>query len=521
MLNGQAPLNNQSQITNGGGLLIWELQNGAEAAGLQTNYVCQEPKSEVQKSAENHKPAAVDSQLKASIKTANESIDTNTIVSRKPIFPSSGEELSTNSQFSIKNIPFNARWFDLSSIHSIEKQHLPEFFEEKPSKTPAIYQRMRNFIVHLYWSNPKQYLTPTACRRYIRGDACSVLRVHAFLEHWSLINSNYKPSNQTLTNQMKEQFSFPTFNREDTKPESKKSPLLSDSTTNSLQKSSVINPTILSSFLKIPTDENGHSSEPITSEFPNIMRIDWFGNFAFKSLLVDRIFDWARYTKPKCHRCLKGVSDTWYVKSLELDLGSRNPRGSVLTLCDLCLESENFPIFFSRNDFQSVTVADLCRSRLKENESLKEWTVEDHTEVVTILTKSDGLDSTLSELKKKFPDRKEGEFLLIILQIAKEMDNSQASPKVPTRENQLTYQKSFLKSFENKLDQVDKILEENPFKEFTEEMKKHLPHYDQKKAGESGSDFDEKMQKITKKLSFFAEFEKILHHEKLNLQMIR
>ena len=32
-----------------------------------------------------------------------------------------------------------------------------------------------------------------ACRRHLGGDVCGILRVHAFLEKWGLINFNVEP----------------------------------------------------------------------------------------------------------------------------------------------------------------------------------------------------------------------------------------------------------------------------------------------------------------------------------------
>ena len=62
-------------------------------------------------------------------------------------------------------------------------------------------------MVDTYRLNPTQYLTVTACRRHlgkqlplwlrvdrchvavpVAGDVCAILRVHAFLEQWGLIN---------------------------------------------------------------------------------------------------------------------------------------------------------------------------------------------------------------------------------------------------------------------------------------------------------------------------------------------
>lgn len=74
---------------------------------------------------------------------------------------------------------------------------LPEFFvrtgNAATSKTPAIYMKYRNFMIHAYRQQPHVYLTATACRRNLAGDACAILRVHEFLTHWGLINYSVPP----------------------------------------------------------------------------------------------------------------------------------------------------------------------------------------------------------------------------------------------------------------------------------------------------------------------------------------
>ncbi|OCT73769.1 hypothetical protein XELAEV_18032733mg [Xenopus laevis] len=86
-------------------------------------------------------------------------------------------------------IPSYAAWFDYNSIHVIERRALPEFFNGKnKSKTPEIYLAYRNFIIDTYRLNPQEYLTSTACRRNLSGDVCAVMRAHAFLEQWGLVN---------------------------------------------------------------------------------------------------------------------------------------------------------------------------------------------------------------------------------------------------------------------------------------------------------------------------------------------
>jgi SWI/SNF related-matrix-associated actin-dependent regulator of chromatin subfamily C len=86
-------------------------------------------------------------------------------------------------------VPSYAAWFDYTCIHEIEKRALPEYFNNKnKSKTPEIYMGYRNFMIDTYRLNPGEYLSGTACRRNLPGDVCAIMRVHAFLEQWGLIN---------------------------------------------------------------------------------------------------------------------------------------------------------------------------------------------------------------------------------------------------------------------------------------------------------------------------------------------
>lgn len=91
-------------------------------------------------------------------------------------------------------IPSYAAWFSMSKIHDIEQRALPEFFNLKNrSKTPSVYKDYRDFMVNTYRLNPSEYLTVTACRRNLAGDVCAIIRVHAFLEQWGLVNYQVGP----------------------------------------------------------------------------------------------------------------------------------------------------------------------------------------------------------------------------------------------------------------------------------------------------------------------------------------
>ncbi|KAK5445341.1 SWI/SNF and RSC complex subunit Ssr2 [Exophiala xenobiotica] len=91
-------------------------------------------------------------------------------------------------------LPSYSTWFDMAIIHPLEKKSLPEFFNSRNrSKTPAVYKDYRDFMINTYRLNPIEYLTVTACRRNLAGDVCAIMRVHAFLEQWGLINYQVDP----------------------------------------------------------------------------------------------------------------------------------------------------------------------------------------------------------------------------------------------------------------------------------------------------------------------------------------
>lgn len=86
-------------------------------------------------------------------------------------------------------LPSYSTWFDMNKVHDIERKALPEFFNSRNrSKTPHVYKDYRDFMINTYRLNPIEYLTVTACRRNLAGDVCAIMRVHAFLEQWGLIN---------------------------------------------------------------------------------------------------------------------------------------------------------------------------------------------------------------------------------------------------------------------------------------------------------------------------------------------
>jgi SWI/SNF related-matrix-associated actin-dependent regulator of chromatin subfamily C len=133
---------------------------------------------------------------------ANGSLEGQVEKTKESIEASAREHLISQTHSII--LPSYSTWFDMHKIHNTERKALPEFFNNRNrSKTPAIYKDYRDFIINTYRLNPIEYLTVTACRRNLAGDVCAIMRVHAFLEQWGLINyqvRHQKTVNVTITN---------------------------------------------------------------------------------------------------------------------------------------------------------------------------------------------------------------------------------------------------------------------------------------------------------------------------------
>lgn len=109
-------------------------------------------------------------------------------------------------------VPAHARWFRMDAIHDIEKRSLSEFFNSRgESKTPMVYKKYRDFMIDVWRQAPDKYLTATAARRHLTGDVCAILRVHAFLEYWGLINYGTDPETKPyLSSSLRSRHSRPT-----------------------------------------------------------------------------------------------------------------------------------------------------------------------------------------------------------------------------------------------------------------------------------------------------------------------
>lgn len=96
-------------------------------------------------------------------------------------------------------VPTSAVWFDPDTVNKIEIDSLPEFFNDHPLKNSQTYKRLRNALIDLFYETPGRYLPVALALSRLAGDCCALMRVHAFLEHWGLINFAFDPKTQDMS----------------------------------------------------------------------------------------------------------------------------------------------------------------------------------------------------------------------------------------------------------------------------------------------------------------------------------
>ena len=414
-------------------------------------------------------------EYKIPIKWDPEYLDVNISLNKRETLGKIKEDMSTLSALEekiLKEVPFYSRWFNFAKIHKIEKDNLPEFFGDKPSKTPDVYIKIRNFMVKLYWKNPKNYLTATACRRCIAGDVCSILRIHAFLEHWGLININYNLSSVNTANILTQNLKFPVFSVSD--QDSKK------------------------------------------------ISITQFTNENLKSIVYDKLFESLRYMRPKCHQCEKSVSSIWFEnKKLHVNLEESENDESTIIICQDCYLNEKMPIFLSARDFERKDIHSLDTGKNKKFDT-GEWSMVEKLKLTNVLKIAyDGYKLDAEKLKAEFPDKTLDNILINTVKICFEnesmpMDNTKLT-------TELTYKRDLKSKLQRKLKEIDYLLKDNKYVQINsafQSLKKNridLKNKNQeiKKAVENsfGSVFENK-------LNFLEKMEKIvLHHKKCLLKL--
>ena len=83
------------------------------------------------------------------------------------------------------------QWYDPKCISSFEKMILPEWFDQSAAhRTSKSYLSTRERILTVASKSTTKYVTGTAMRRTVPGDAGSILRLHDFLVSWGFINGS-------------------------------------------------------------------------------------------------------------------------------------------------------------------------------------------------------------------------------------------------------------------------------------------------------------------------------------------
>lgn len=362
----------------------------------------------------------------------------------------------------LEALPIYAKWFKFNAAHKIERQSLPEFFGEKPSKNPTVYLKIRNFIVQAYWRTPASYLTATACRRCISGDAPAVLRVHAFLESWGIINLFAAPSSQAGL--AKEPNHLPAFTT---------------------------------------STDRGSRTEPSASK-------------EVLGTVLRRLAEDDRSIPQRCFQCQCHIGRAW----LSLRPFKDRPEKPNIAICEDCFSHSRYPIFFGPENWQResvdqspsgpetplvrVSIDDQCRLI----EGLKDWSDESVPNPQSLVSRLPGVGA------------KEARLLLAQVPV-EEADSVLTEQLKGIRPPGHSYAQFMGETFEQRLVEIGEscgatakengraLIGEQQAQQRILERQKHLSEL-----------FNAKAEKVSVRLKFFEEAERIIYHERQNLNLL-
>ena len=282
-------------------------------------------------------------------------------------------------------LPISSTWFNMDNIHEIEIKSLPEFFCGKfPSKTPKVYKNYRNFIINLYRENSTMYLSSNICRKHLPGDACAIIRIHAFLEHWGLINFK-------INQKFKPCFIPKAFNF--------KSPIYIDTNlfmlNNNTNNDSIIhynNPE--SSIVLTNQNKNIATLFPI-NKISNKIFNDFIDNFKnINSYIDDNSLDLQKYQRinfllqnyrPKCDACFNFCTMNWYITkdknnedekddidssndlNVSINIDEKSLNKEFTLICEDCFLNNDIPLpkNLKRENFELSSIYNLfCKEKL-------------------------------------------------------------------------------------------------------------------------------------------------------------
>ena len=328
-------------------------------------------------------------------------------------------------------LPISANWFNMDNIHEIEIKSLPEFFVGKyPSKTPKIYKEYRNFIINLYRENSSMYLSSKTCNKHLAGDSAAIMRIHAFLEHWGLINFKVNP--KFKPNFIPKAFNFksPIFidaslfmydnsqiNDNISNYNNPESPIV---LTNKRKCVSTLYPInkipneIFNKFLDNLTDmEKGIKSN-------NQLNSDFYKNFKNINFLSQNY-------RPKCDVCGNFCMVSWYISKeninnknnhedenesdndmgVSISIDEKSLKNEFCLICEDCYNNKEIPLpkNLKRENFEISSIYNLfskekLNMKLKEKIKEQNWTEEENKKLLESMKNNNNWDDIVKSLGK-------------------------------------------------------------------------------------------------------------------------
>ena len=328
-------------------------------------------------------------------------------------------------------LPISANWFNMDNIHEIEIKSLPEFFVGKyPSKTPKIYKEYRNFIINLYRENSSMYLSSKTCNKHLAGDSAAIMRIHAFLEHWGLINFKVNP--KFKPNFIPKAFNFksPIFidaslfmydnsqiNDNINNYNNPESPIV---LTNKRKCVSTLYPInkipneIFNKFLDNLTDmEKGIKSN-------NQLNSDFYKNFKNINFLSQNY-------RPKCDVCGNFCMVNWYISKeninnknnhedenesdndmgVSISIDEKSLKNEFCLICEDCYNNKEIPLpkNLKRENFEISSIYNLfskekLNMKLKEKIKEQNWTEEENKKLLESMKNNNNWDDIVKSLGK-------------------------------------------------------------------------------------------------------------------------
>ena len=384
-------------------------------------------------------------------------------------------------------LPISSGWFNFDNIHEIEIKSLPEFFCGKyPSKTPEIYKTYRNFIINLYRENSAMYLTSSTCRKHLAGDACAILRIHAFLEHWGLINFKLNKKFKPNTSFLPKAFNF-------------KSPIYID--TNYF----LVDNNLINNFDNNNIVITNSKNKKIRTLYPinnistrNLKYVNFSEENSQKTDIFKKINFLMKNYRPKCDICGNLCSINWYIPkeniedinedndsdiNIDINVDSENENKDFCLICEYCYNNNDitFPHNLKKENFELSSIYNLLskdklNNKIIEKINEEKWTTEQNKKLLDILKNENDKkwEDVIKSLGKEINKTKE-ECILHLLQMPLsnyEIDDEKSNIEEKIEEiEEIKDSDNNIENNNNEVIQIEENKTENEQKEIKEENK--------------------------------------------------